>query len=239
MNGLLIQMAMAAEASPFRRRMERFGEWELLAPPLPARVCAAEVGGETVHLVVHGSDPRFGVDMIGTQPAAVTAWAAITRLRPRIVIVAGTAGGFASAGGAIGDVYISDGPVAFHDRRVPLGAFETAGIGLYPSMDCRELAKTLGLKPGRLTTGDSLDMSETDARQIALQRGNVKDMEAAAVAWVASLFGLPFIGLKAITDLVDGEDATSEQFIRNLDRAADRLSEKLAGLVEALASQGR
>ena len=36
----------------------------------------------------------------------------------------------------------------------------------------------------------------------------VKEMEAAAVAYVAALFGTPLLAVKAITDIVDGERAT-------------------------------
>jgi nucleoside phosphorylase len=33
----------------------------------------------------------------------------------------------------------------------------------------------------------------------------VKEMEAAAIAWSAHLFGTPMFALKSITDIVDGE----------------------------------
>ena len=227
-------MAMAAEAEPFRERTGWFGPWERLAAPLAARVCGAQIGGSEAWLVVHGDDAAHGVDAIGTQPAAVTGYAAVSRLGPSLVVNAGTAGGFARAGAAIGDVYLSDGPVVFHDRRVPLGAFEAAGVGSYPSVDCRGLAAKLGLKLGRITTGDSLDLSEADARQIAASGANVKDMEAAAVAWVAGLFGVPFVAVKAITDLVDGEHPTAAQFMANLAMATERLGEKLEGVVAGL-----
>ncbi len=215
---------MEAEAVPVMRRLGCFGPSERLAPPLPAMVSRGSLGAASLALVTHGHDARYRVDAIGTQPAAVTAWAACERIRPQLIINAGTAGGFVRAGAAIGDVYVSDGPVVFHDRRVPLGAFEAAGIGSYPSMDCRALAAKLGLKLGRLTTGDSRDLSEADARQIMASGATVKDMEAAAVAWVASLHGIPFVGLKAITDLVDAEHPTAEQFTRNLAMAWSRRS---------------
>jgi nucleoside phosphorylase len=236
-SSILLQIAMRAEADPFRARLAGFSPWQPLSPPLPALFCSASLHSRPVHLVIPGSDQRFHVDSIGTQPAAVTAFAAISRFRPSLIINAGTAGGFSSAGAAIGDVYISDGPVAFHDRRVPLGAFEPAGIGSYPSLECRALAASLNLKLGRLTTGDSLDLCDADARQIAPTNSTlppVKDMEAAAIAWVAGLFGIPFIGLKAITDLVDHEHPTAAQFERNLEMAVARLAETLERVVTSI-----
>jgi 5'-methylthioadenosine nucleosidase len=224
---VVIQIAMEAEAKPCIDRLRCFGEPELLASPLPALVRAGVWRGATLRMVTHGVDARFGVDCIGTQPAAVTAWAACTRFRPRLIINAGTAGGFARERAEVGDVYITDGPIVFHDRRVPLGSFQACGIGSYPSLPSRALAAKVGLKLGRLTTGDSLDLSEADARQIAASGANVKDMEGAAIAWVASLLGVPFVGLKSITDLVDGEHPAAAQFVKNLQSATARLAEAL------------
>ena len=34
---------------------------------------------------------------------------------------------------------------------------------------------------------------------------SVKDMEAAAVSWVAEMLQKPFLAIKVITDIVDGE----------------------------------
>jgi 5'-methylthioadenosine nucleosidase len=231
---VVIQMAMEAEAAPVVRALGLINP-EPLAPPLAAQVWAGEHAGLQVRLVTHGRDPRFGVDAIGTQPAAVTAWVACERYRPAILLNAGTAGGFARAGAAIGDVYVSDGPVAFHDRRVPLGPFEACGVGSYPCLDCLSLAATLGLKLGQLTTGDSLDLCDADARAIEASGATVKDMEAASIAWVASIWATPFVALKAITDLVDGEHAATEAFVRNLDLAVRRLAERVPAVLEWLA----
>ena len=52
---------------------------------------------------------------------------------------------------------------------------------------------------------------------------SVKDMEAASVAWTANLSHTPFFALKVVTDIVDGDRATNEEFLENLHRAADSL----------------
>jgi 5'-methylthioadenosine nucleosidase len=233
---VLIYVAMEAEAAPLAGSLG-LGPPAPLAPPLPALVRSGLFRGVSLRVVTAGIDPRFGVDAIGTQAAAVAAWVACERFRPRLVVNAGTAGGFARAGASIGDVFLSDGPVVFHDRRVPLGIFEGAGVGSYPSLDCRAIAGRLGLKLGRLTTGDSLDLSEADARQISASGATVKDMEAAAVAWVASILEIPFVGLKAITDLVDGPHPASEAFVANLGLAVRRLAEVAPKVVLAMVEQ--
>ena len=55
----------------------------------------------------------------------------------------------------------------------------------------------------------------------------VKEMEAAAIAWVCSLFGVPFTGIKAVTDIVDGDRPCQEEFLENLAAAATALQSVL------------
>jgi 5'-methylthioadenosine nucleosidase len=41
-------------------------------------------------------------------------------------------------------------------------------------------------------------------------------MEGAAVAYVAELLNVPAIFVKAVTDIVDGDKPTAEEFLQNL-----------------------
>jgi 5'-methylthioadenosine nucleosidase len=66
---------------------------------------------------------------------------------------------------------------------------------------------------------------------------SVKEMEAAAVAWTCQQLGVPFVALKGITDLVDGEHATRDEFERNLATAAASLQEKLAVVLALLGGE--
>jgi nucleoside phosphorylase len=43
---------------------------------------------------------------------------------------------------------------------------------------------------------------------------SVKDMEAAAIAYVAELAGVPFFGVKVVTDIVDGDRPTQVLYFR-------------------------
>merc|ERR1711939_90959 len=95
-----------------------------------------EVSNATVWLVWAGNDIRFNaVNNVGTTASAVSAYASIIEFQPDLVISAGTAGGFKSAGGCIGDVYLSTKCV-FHGRRIPAwdgGEYEEYGYGHYRS----------------------------------------------------------------------------------------------------------
>ena len=224
---------MAAEAQPIITTLGLSPAGNL-HPILPSCTFEGRHGGAELVLVTHGRDARFNVDAIGTQPAAVTAFAAAPRFNPRLLINAGTAGGFARHGARIGDIYLSDGPVNYHHRRIPLGEFDPYGRGSYPSMNSASLAAKLGLKLARLITGDSLDLCDADAKVIESSGGAVKDMEAAAVAYVADLFQIPFLGVKSITDLVDAEHPTAAQFTKNLDQAVANLARALPALVDEL-----
>lgn len=55
-----------------------------------------------------------------------------------------------------------------------------------------------------VSSGNSLDYTEQDMTFMLSNKVAVKEMEAAAVAWVASMFQTPMFCLKSITDIVDG-----------------------------------
>ena len=63
---------------------------------------------------------------------------------------------------------------------------------------------------------------------------HAKEMEAAGIAWVCQQLGVPFIALKSITDIVDGEHPTPEEFLRNLAYASEALREKTVRVLETL-----
>jgi 5'-methylthioadenosine nucleosidase len=60
---------------------------------------------------------------------------------------------------------------------------------------------------------------------------SVKDMEAAAIAWVAELSDTPFFALKVVTDLVDGGVVTQDEFLANLSTAANTLQVNLLAVI--------
>jgi 5'-methylthioadenosine nucleosidase len=61
---------------------------------------------------------------------------------------------------------------------------------------------------------------------------SVKDMEAAAIAYVAELANVPFFGVKVVTDIVDGDRPTQEEFFENLAAASASLQEKIPRVID-------
>jgi nucleoside phosphorylase len=231
-----VVMAMRAEAAPV---LEAFGT-RPADPPAPRfhEWHRARRGGVEVLVAVNGVDPRSGVDAIGTEPAVLHTTAVIDHFAPDLVVSAGTAGGWRRAGGAVGDVYLSHPHVVRHDRRIDLAGFDRYGIGSHPVLPARGLAERIGARLGIVTTGNSLDESEDDRRMILASGAVVKDMEAAAVAWVCEVAGVPFLALKAVTDLVDAPEPTVEQFLANLATASAHLAGVAVGVVEAMDGRG-
>ena len=155
-------VAMEAEAAPL---IERLGlkkqEKSPFAGPLPAVVFSGAVGDATVHVCTNGPALGFGVDSVGTVPAALTAYQACETLKPDLLVNAGTAGGFKAKGGAVGDVYLA---TAFknHDRRIQIPGFDVYGVGAADAAACPNLRAHTGFKAGVVSTGNSLDCPDVD-----------------------------------------------------------------------------
>eukprot|EP00270_Netrium_digitus_P011407 TRINITY_DN3628_c0_g3_i2.p1 TRINITY_DN3628_c0_g3~~TRINITY_DN3628_c0_g3_i2.p1 ORF type:complete len:258 (+),score=60.61 TRINITY_DN3628_c0_g3_i2:54-827(+) len=228
---IAIIIAMEAEAQPLVELLDlKKTERDLFPPGAPWVLFAGSHDGITIDLLIPGHDTTHGVNNVSTVPAAVLAYAAITTLKPDLIINAGTAGGFKRKGAAIGDVYVAT-HFAHHDRRIPLPGYDKFGVGELEALPVPHLVKALGLKEGRLSTGNSLDMSEQDAAQIERNDASVKDMEGAAIAWVAATLKVPVLAIKAVTDIVDGDRPTVEEFLENLEAAALALQRTLPQVV--------
>ena len=153
-------VAMAAEAKPLIQHFGlmhqggRFGQ-------APSQVYQGNYKNIEITLVTNGKDADTGFDYIG-EP---TPWNGTD-----IIINAGTAGGFASKGAKIGDVYLSHKYIVFHDRRVDIPGWNRMGQWYFPCIDSDEIARLGGFKQGICTTGSSLDMTEDDAERRRSER---------------------------------------------------------------------
>jgi 5'-methylthioadenosine nucleosidase len=56
------------------------------------------------------------------------------------------------------------------------------------------------------------------------------------VAYVADMLRVPLILLKAVTDIVDGDRATTEEFLENLSTAANALQNVIPKLFDHLST---
>jgi 5'-methylthioadenosine nucleosidase len=231
---ITLLMAMREEASLL---IERLGLRPEPAPwnaRLPTRLWSGSRGANAITLVLPGACAAHGVDNIGSQAATLATHLACEHLAPDLLVNAGTAGGFRRRGGEIGKVYLAQGTARFHDRRIPVPGLREYGLGDYPLQALADVAARLGVETGPVSSGDSLDAPDADLALMESHGAVAKDMEAAAIAWVASLHGRPLWILKAITDLVDSGVPPEVEFTANLGRARDSLTRKVIELLDAM-----
>lgn len=227
-------IAMRAEAQPIIDDLQLV-EDASFCPGLPMRGWTGKYRNLQLSLVINGKDPETGLDLIGTQAATLATQFAIDKYDPQLIVNAGTAGAFGENGSKIGDVFLSRDHVVFHDRRVPIAGWDKQSIGYFPVLDVSELV-SFGFKMGVVTTGNSLDMPEHDEENIRKIGGEIKEMEAAAIAWVARLQQVPLFCVKAVTDLMDSGIPTHEEFDQNLKLATENLQKGVKKIIDFLAT---
>jgi 5'-methylthioadenosine nucleosidase len=231
-------VAMQEEADPF---IQTHGLQKMTPSPfldgMPMICYTGTVSSIEVFLVWTGRDKRYKVNNVATTAASVATYAAYAAFRPDLILSAGTAGGFGAVGAVVGDVYLSTKCV-YHNRRIPSSGssdYEEYGFGHFRSPPLPLLAAKCGLKMGVVSTSDSLDFSPIDLELMRGEGTSVKEMEAAAIAWVCQQVGVPFVAIKSITDVVDGSESVESEFYANLKAASESLQNKL-GLILALLS---
>lgn len=218
---------MHDEALPIIKALGLKENLEKIPNALPFKCFQSSIDSDlkniNLTLIISGKDSRYLVDNIGCEAATLMAYQAINLFDPDLLISAGTAGGFAAAGAQIGTIYISDDYFVFHDRVVPLPGFEQSGIGRFPAANLKQMVTDLGFNSGVISTGSSLEKNLKD--QLVLEKHQVvaKEMEAAAIAWVAMLHQIPVTAVKSITNLVDQDNQSEHEFVKNFDQAVNSL----------------
>ena len=87
------------------------------------------------------------------------------------------------------------------------------GIWAVESPSAPRLVAALGLKTGVVSSGNSLNCGPEDRAALDASGASIKEMEGAAIAYVASLYSVPLLAVKAITDIVDGGRVSGALFL--------------------------
>mmetsp|Transcript_11711 Transcript_11711/g.17179 ORF Transcript_11711/g.17179 Transcript_11711/m.17179 type:complete len:279 (+) Transcript_11711:39-875(+) len=238
---VIVSIAMEAEATPLVDHLELKEDKSAFPPQVPFRAYSGSIcdSSTKITVITSGKDiaHETGVDNVGTVPAALSAYLALQNLPDAdILINAGTAGGFGRKGAEIGDVFLTTA-VANHDRRISIPVFTPYGVGKLNSVvDTATLASRNNFKTGICTTGNSLEKTPEDEKHMLENDASVKDMEAAAIAWSCELHGIPFVGLKVVTDIVDGDVPAQDEFMENLSTASKSLQAAVPKLLESMCS---
>ena len=228
---------MEAEATPFIKHMDLQPDESFFPSQTPFLAFTGEHQNTKVTVITFGKDKVYetGVDNAGTVPSSLATFLALAKMEGKVDLIlnAGTCGGFKRKGAEIGDVFVTTG-VANHDRRIPIPGFDKYGIGKLTTLNASQMAGALGYKTGVCTTGNSLDWVEKDDEIMKENDASVKDMEAAAIAWIAKMNSVPYLGIKVVTDIVDGGVPTQDEFMANLASAAESLQQALPKILDFL-----
>ncbi|WP_230684774.1 5'-methylthioadenosine/S-adenosylhomocysteine nucleosidase [Cellulomonas sp. JZ18] len=230
----VVVTAMGVEATPFLERATSVDDETQVAG---ARRRLLHVGEARVLLVTCG---------IGLVNAATAAALALAEHAPRLVVSAGSAGGMGLQV-RVGDVVVGASTVyGAADARV----FGYA-LGQVPGMPARYdadpglLAAAAAADPHGLTvrTGTILssdvfvDAERVEPLRTAFPDALACDMESAALAHAAHLFGVPFLSVRGISDLcgpIAGVD-----FDAHVDDAAERSATVVLGLLDQVLAPAR
>jgi adenosylhomocysteine nucleosidase len=194
---------------------------------------------------INGVDVILLKSGIGKVNAAMATAILLERFRPNYVINTGSAGGFLATLN-VGDIVISS-EVVHHDVDVTAFGYE---YGQVPGMPARYQAnKTLidiakrGAQEisdvqavtGLIATGDSF---MNDPERVEFVRGKFPElcaveMEAAAIAQVCTQFAVPFVIIRALSDIAGKEsDISFEQFLDTAAKHSARLVVSMLSLLQ-------
>lgn len=150
---------------------------------------------------------------IGKVNAAVTTALLLKEFKPHFLINVGVAGGF-KEGISIGDIIVSS-ELRHYDADATIFSYERGQIPLMPASftsdtQLLEVAVEAGKRVkskvhiGQILSGDSFIHSDDQINDLRENFPNALavEMEGAAIAQTGFLFSTPFIGIRAVSDLV-------------------------------------
>ena len=234
--------AMEGEGIDFVRRLGLV-EIAPFEPALPGKVYRGNPtldSGKTIEITVAfgGKDPHHGCDRIGTEAAVLASYVLCSHVAPDLFINAGTCGGFVKRGGGVGDVYIGTQHFLFHGRPIPIADFTEFGVGRISACEASNLQRRCDLKPGIVSSSNGFTTNESELAFFDEECVHVKDMEATALARLLQDLAIPFVAIKAVTDLIDAPKAEEEAFLENYRSVCEILTERLLLIVNCLSEAG-
>lgn len=190
--------------------------------------------GKTVHFgKAFGKDILLVVCGVGKVNAAAGACAAIAK-GADVILNFGVAGGL-NERTEISEVYLIDKVVQYDFDCVQLNGKKIGTLnGEEENFIPLTVPKELDFPRRALGTGDRFNDSPVDHKLLTQELGcDIREMEAGAIAQVCKYAGLPFVSVKAISD-VYGAGSTTEQFRKNLQLALLNLKAFLGEIFGAL-----
>ncbi|HHA6890752.1 TPA: 5'-methylthioadenosine/S-adenosylhomocysteine nucleosidase [Staphylococcus aureus] len=181
---------------------------------------------------------------IGKVNAAISTTLLINKFKPDVIINTGSAGALDESLN-VGDVLISD-DVKYHDADATAFGYEYGQIPQMPVAfqsskpliekvsQVVQQQQQLTAKVGLIVSGDSFIGSVKQRQKIkkAFPNAMAVEMEATAIAQTCYQFNVPFVVVRAVSDLANGEAEMS--FEAFLEKAAVSSSQTVEALVSQL-----
>ena len=240
---LLVLAAMPEEASPLVGRLEEASPLEV---PFDGGVAA-------VRGSLQGTDTVVVTTGIGIAAAAAAATWGVLTTAPALIVAAGSCGGLAAdvevGTLVVGETFtysIADATAfGYAPGQVPGGPerfeAEAAWVDLAEQAARRADAQALqgegrGVRRGLMLSGDAFVTAEiAEPMRARFPAAVSADMETTASARTAAVLGIPFVALRAVSDLCG--PAAGQQFHLELDLVAE-ISARAVEELATLLSQG-
>ncbi|MFP1740019.1 5'-methylthioadenosine/S-adenosylhomocysteine nucleosidase [Lonsdalea quercina] len=219
----------------------------LLRDQIQNRQTVQRAGCEIYTGQLHGVDVALLKSGIGKVAAALGTTLLLEHCRPDVVINTGSAGGLASSL-KVGDIVVSS-EVRYHDADVTAFGYEAGQMAGCPAAFVADenlivqaeqaIAKlSLNAVRGLVVSGDAfINGAEPLARiRNTFPQAVAVEMEATAIGHVCHQFGVPFVVVRAISDVAD--QASHLSFEEFLSVAAKQSTLMVEALVQSLGQQG-
>ena len=192
------------------------------------------VSGKKIYVgTAYGKDVAVCVCGVGKVNAALGAQLLVSKFDAEKLLNFGVAGGL-NGGVELCSVYQIAKAVQFDFDLVQLNGTKIGTLNEYTENYLNLNLLNIPFETKNLGTSDRFNDSPADYKLLTEELdADIRDMEGGAIVQAAYAAELPVYSIKAISDLA-GSGSTTEQFLRNKDRALSNLKAALPRIFEEL-----
>lgn len=192
------------------------------------------ISGKKVHVgKAYGKDIALCVCGVGKVNAALGAQLLISKFDAEKLLNFGVSGGL-NASTKLCEVYQISAATQFDFDLVQLNGTKIGTLNEYAERYLSLHLLNVPFEQRKLGTADRFNDSPVDYKLLTEElNADIRDMEGGAIVQAAYAASLPVYSVKAISD-VAGSGSTTEQYLRNRDKALANLKKALPSIFEEL-----
>lgn len=226
-------------------------EVDILRHQLNGMETKAIAGCEFYHGTLHDVDVVLVKSGIGKVNAAIATTLLNELYTPTYVINTGSAGGFHHEL-AVGDIVVSS-EVRYHDVDATVFGYEYGQVPQMPAnyvpdeqlvevaIKSAEKIDDIHVTKGLITTSDSF-MDSADRVQFVKEKFPsiyAAEMEAGAIAQTCYRFNIPFVVIRALSDIAGKDNDTHQTYEQFLEKAGRHSATLVINMIEELKQRGK